>query len=246
LQAGRENVPVDDSYPDPCGVTTGMALAMALWAQEKTGMGQYLETTMLTASGYVHSGRLVRYEGAPELEVVDSEQCGLSALYRLYRCKSGWIFVAALKPQEWESLALAVGHGEWLSDPAFVDRPARRKNDTSLAAQLAEIFAAEEATYWEQELGRAGTPAASAADRTFEEFLVEEHLVREGEHPSYGTYYALPPRVRCSGVESLRGAPVTIGQHTTPLLHELGYTHKEIESFLTDKIVSSGGPIGEP
>ena len=246
LQAGEGNVPVDDSYPDPCaGVTTAMALAMALLAQEMTGSGQYLETTMLTASGYVHSGRLVKYKGAPEVAVVDSEQCGLGALYRLYECESGWIFVAVLRPEEWDGLARAVGREAWLADPRFLDDEMRRKNDATLTAELVAIFATEDAADWERELTRAGTPAASAGDRSFEEFLVEEHLVEEGEHSIYGTYYSLPPRVRFSGVHSRRGGPVTIGQDTVPLLLELGYTSDEVNSLLVEKVVGSPGPTDQ-
>ena len=92
LQAGVGNPPVDDSYPDPCaGIAVGAALAMGLLARQRYGTGQYLETTMLTSSGYVHSNDLVGYPGRPERLIPDQHQQGLHALYRLYRCSDGWI-----------------------------------------------------------------------------------------------------------------------------------------------------------
>src|SRR5262249_13436397 len=75
LQAGKGNVPIDESYPDPiAGLGAGVALAMGLYAQEALGIGQYLETTMLTSSGYAHSEMLTRFKGAPPMPQMDKEQ----------------------------------------------------------------------------------------------------------------------------------------------------------------------------
>jgi crotonobetainyl-CoA:carnitine CoA-transferase CaiB-like acyl-CoA transferase len=81
LQAGEGNPPGDDSYPDPCaGLAAGTALALSLLGRDVTGTGQYLETTMLTSTAWVHSNRLVRYEGCTDLPTLDRHQHGLAAL----------------------------------------------------------------------------------------------------------------------------------------------------------------------
>ena len=102
LQGGQGNPPVDDSYPDPCaGLGAGTALALGLLAQVRFGIGQYAETTMLCSAGWVHSNRLTKYGDGPIQPPVDSEQRGLHALYRLYACAKGWLFLAVLQEREW-------------------------------------------------------------------------------------------------------------------------------------------------
>ena len=104
LQAGVGNPPVDDSYPDPCaGIAVGAALAMGLLARQRYGTGQYLETTMLTSSGSF-TPTTGGIPGRPEHLIPDQHQQGLHALYRLYRCSDGWIFVAAVQEKEWARL----------------------------------------------------------------------------------------------------------------------------------------------
>src|SRR5205814_6782756 len=94
-QAGVGNPPADDSYPDPgSGIATATALMLGLWARERTGRGQYLETSMISTAGYVHSGDLVISAAGPPQVVPDGGQHGLHALYRLYQCGAGWLFLA--------------------------------------------------------------------------------------------------------------------------------------------------------
>jgi crotonobetainyl-CoA:carnitine CoA-transferase CaiB-like acyl-CoA transferase len=238
LQAGLGNPPVDDSYPDPCGgLAAGTALAMGLLARARFGTAQYLETTMLCSTGWVHSDRLTKYSGLKPLPVVDQQQRGLHALYRLYRCQTGWILLAALQQDEWTQLAHALDHQEWTTDLRYSSDAARTDNDAALIAELEGIFLTRAATEWETFLVGHGVPAASAGDYTFEEFLVQEQLVDSGEHHAFGTYWRLPPRVRFSRSANRLGRPAAVGEHTIRLLQEVGYGEDDIADLLRKYVV---------
>ncbi|MGE0383175.1 MAG: CaiB/BaiF CoA transferase family protein [Gammaproteobacteria bacterium] len=227
-QAGQGNVPVDDSYPDPCsGIAVGTALALGLYAREITGRGQYLETTMLCSSGYVHSNDLVRYRGAPPWQLSDRGQHGPSALCRLYRCATGWIFLCVVQRKEWQALAAGLGRPQWLADPRLSGWPLGTDAQAALESDLERIFAQRGAGEWVRALAGAGVAVASAADGTFEEFLAAEKMLAAEMHPSFGEYFRLPPRVRFSACENAHGAPSACGEHTDAILEELGYTHAQ-------------------
>jgi crotonobetainyl-CoA:carnitine CoA-transferase CaiB-like acyl-CoA transferase len=252
IQAGRGNAPVDDSYPDPCsGLAVGVALAMALLVRARHGIGQYVETTMLCSSGYVHSNNLVHYAGVPEPAIPDQQQMGPRALYRLYRCDDGWLFLGALQEHEVSSLGMALGGPSWFSDLA-ASSSGDPIADAELATRLEAVFAGDSALHWEALFKRHGVPAASAGDGTIEQFLVGEQLVHAGEHPGFGTYWQLPPRIRFSDCAMPHGTPTACGEHTQPILAELGYSAAAIAGLVAAGVVfpATGGtkppPPGAP
>ena len=224
LQAGRGNPPVDDSYPDPCsGMAVGAALLLGLLARTRYGTGQYIETTMLTSGGYVHSNDLTFYEGVPARALPDGDQLGLNARHRLYRCSSGWIFISAVREADWVRLAKVLGHPEWLDHPKYADVVRTGRGDDELASACASIFAQDRSTQWERRLEGAGVPVAAVDDGTVEVFMHREGLLEPDEHQAFGEYWRLPPRLRFSRARSGVGRPCGAGEHTDALLAELGY-----------------------
>lgn len=237
LQGGEGNVPIDDSYPDPIsGLAAGVALAMGLLARARFGIGQSQETTMLTSGGYIYSERLTLVENAEPLPMLDHEQLGFCAFQRYYQTRDGWLLLNVIRPGEWERLAAAVGHPEWLEDERFATPAARKANDGVLTRLLEAIFKAGDASEWERSLASAGVPAAEAAG-LFEEFLAQHGMLEEGEHPAYGAYWMLKPRVRFSRGGNSSGVPSARGEHTAPLLREAGFDDKEIASMTHEGIV---------
>lgn len=243
LQAGRGNPPVDDSYPDPCaGAAVASAILLGLFARLRDRAGCYLETTMLCSAGYVHSENLVSYEGAPPHSSVDPGQRGLHALYRLYACSAGWLFVAAPSEAEWARFADVLGHAEWCADDRFASAPARRAFDTDLAELVAEALRADTADAWEERLAAADVGAVRADATEFEEFVAGSGLASADDHPEHGAYWRLAPRVTFDGAKAARGAATLLGESTVALLTELGYSVEEISALCADGVVLDGGP----
>lgn len=233
LQAGRGNPPIDESYPDPiAGLGAGVALAMGLYMKARCGVGQYVETTMLTSSGYAHSEMLTRFADAPAMPEMDAGQHGLDALYRLYRGSDGaYVFIAARGQEDWVRLATAIGRGDLAEDPRFADAAARRAHDAELIDILTPLFETRAPDAWEALLRAAGVHAA-AVFPSFERFLAEEGFLDQGEHPAFGTYWKLKPRVRFSAATCRVGEPSAIGEHSLALLREAGYDPDEVAALV--------------
>jgi len=248
MQAGRGNAPVDDSYPDPgSGLAAATALLLGLWAREVTGRGQYLETTMLTSAAYILSNNLVRYDGAPDMDVADQGQHGLHALYRLYPCASGWLFVAAWRDKEWQALAGALGRTDWRGDARFASRETRTANDAALAAALGEVLAGRDAGEWERELVAAGVPCAVASDVALDVWFEEHGLLLPDDHPVFGPFWRAPAKVRLSDAPARMVRPSALGEHTRPVLAELGYAATAIDDLVArGLVVEWQDPAGSP
>jgi crotonobetainyl-CoA:carnitine CoA-transferase CaiB-like acyl-CoA transferase len=233
LQAGQNNRPVDDAYPDPAsGLAVATAIVVGLLARERTGKGQYLETTMLCSSAYALSQYLVLYEGAPQWRLPDTEQRGQSALYRLYECASGWCFVAVLQEKEWRSLANALGHPEWIGDPRFSAQSERLRNDAELSRLLEANFATRPAHDWEAMLSDMDVPVVEVSSTTFGASLVAQNLMTPASHAEFGNFWRMPPKIDFSTSSYRAGPACSAGEHTLPILQELGYGSAEIEELI--------------
>lgn len=238
LQAGEGNPPADDSYPDPgSGLGAATAIALGLLARERTGAGQSLETTMLCTSGYILSGDLVLYDGMPPRRIADRGQHGPEALYRLYPCETGWIFLAARRDDEWQAVARALGRPDLNVDPRFASRSDRLDHDTELAEHLRAIFRTRPAAEWENLLTAADVSIARADEQSFEKFLEQAGLLIPLEHADYGEFWRAPFAVDFSSAPNELKPAAGIGEQTRPLLAELGFTPAEVDRLFAERTV---------
>lgn len=231
-QAGRGNPPVNDSYADP-GSALGAATAImfGLWAKTRTGAGQALETTMLASTGYIHSADMVRYEGAPEWQIADGHQRGLSSRYRLYRCSTGHIFLAAVQDRELAALLDVVERPDlvgWVDD------------DDSLAVELEGIFLSRTSAEWVTVLAATGVGVAEVFPGEFDRWLEEHDRLIPMDHRAFGPYWRLEPKIDLSGSSPQLLPACALGEQSCDLLGELGFDQLAIDDMIAAAVTTDG------
>jgi crotonobetainyl-CoA:carnitine CoA-transferase CaiB-like acyl-CoA transferase len=201
---------------------------LGLYAREVHGVGQYLETTMLASTAHVMSPHLVRWDGAPDWQLPDAGQHGVNALYRLYPCRRGWIFVGVVQPRERRALEAALGL-------------AISNDDATLAAAVAGVATAEDASSLAVRLQRAGVPAVTVSDVTPDAWLESHELLDPATHRQFGDYWRPPAKVHVGDLPHRLGPAAAVGEHSRALLDELGYGDAEIERLLQAGVVGAPG-----
>lgn len=243
-QAGAGNPPVNDSYADPgAALGAATALVLGLYAQAKTGRGQYLETTMLCSTGYLHSGDTIVYEGQPDWLISDSGQHGLHALYRLYRAADGWIFLAAPQDEEWRRVAQVLGFEDLRDDPTLATRTGRRARSEELAERIGVALSAAPVSSWVDRFHDADVSAVAVHEGPFDAWLKDSGLLVPEDHPMYPPYWRLPPKARFSRSRPRLGPAAGPGEHSRPLLEELNYTSAEIDRLVEQRVTSEPAPV---
>ncbi len=230
------------------------AVLLALRARETTGAGQPVELTMLNANAWTNADEYYDHANRPPIAMPDEDIHGLHALYRLYRCQEGWVFLGCLFQDEWEAFCRAVDRADLLADGRFSTGETRQANDDALVAEISAIFAGRAATEWEELLTAADVGCVQADEAVEGDFYADHPHARandlsvEVEHPYIGKYRRYGGLVEFSLTPGIYRTSSQIGQHTRPLLRELGYADQEIEELGARGVVQWADPSagGEP
>ena len=233
-------------------VATGIVLALR--ARDFTGKGQPVHLNMLNANAWTNADEYYDYANRPPIAMPDEEIHGLHALYRLYHCGEGWAFLACLFQDEWETFCRTVGKEELSADDRFLTPEARQDNDEALVAEVSAILARRTAAEWEEMLIEADIACVQADEALEGDFYADHpharanHLSVEVEHPYIGKYRRYGGLVEFSLTPGIYRTSTQIGQHTKPLLREIGYTDPDIEELGAQGIVQWADPSigGEP
>ena len=233
----------DGTADHSTAMVNAVGLVLGLYARERTGSAQYVESTMIAANAYLNIDDFYWHEGKQPRPLPDREGYGLHALYRLYQAKTGWVFLACPFEDEWEALCGAIDRPDLLTNPMFATSDLREKHDEALADELSRLFATEEPMYWERLLTAADVACVKAEDRGMYYFFNEDPHVSESglltnvDAPRFGEFWRYSPVVTFSETSGRVGPGPLKGQHTRPILRELGYTNEQILDLKQRKVV---------
>ena len=210
--------------PDPnTSMVVATAATLGLLAREATGAGQRIFVDMLGANAWANWDDFLSYPGKAERPAVDADILGLGPRCRLYECASGWVFLHVASDEDWARLGVT-------------DEKA-----------LEEMFRTDDADAWERRLNAGGIACARADAQWPARFLVDdpharaEELVVTAPHAEFGEYLRHGPVVRFERGGRYGGA-CQAGEHTMPLLEELGYDAKAAASLRQDGVVAQAKP----
>ena len=248
--AGEGNPPLDSFQGDPDGaLAVGTAMLMGLQAKLRTGKGQYLESRMITSGAYDVSDRFYDYEGKPPERLPDSGQHGIHALYRLYETSDGWVFLGCPNEGEWMTLCEALGRRDLLEDERFLTGERRIAHDEELIDILTAEFKSRTADECETGLLDRDVACVRADGPSWAGYFFSDPSNKENglhamtSHPHFGgDYWRQGPTVHFSDMEMTMGPPALIGEHTRPILQELGYSQEKIAELEETKAVLHDGP----
>ena len=227
----------DGTADHSTAMVNAVGLVLGLYARERTGSAQYVESTMIAANAYLNIDDFYWHEGKQPRPLPDGDGYGLHALYRLYRAKTGWVFLACPFEDEWEALCHAIDRADLRHDHRFATHAAREMHDDALADELARVFATEYPMHWERLLTAADVACVKAEDRGMYYFFNEDPHVRDNdfltqvEAPRFGEFWRYSPVVSFSETSGGAGPGPLKGQHTRPILKELGYTDDQVHDF---------------
>ncbi len=220
-------------------VLTVCSINAALLHRERTGEGQYIETSLLQA--------IMTAQAQSYLQPLEAEITGPPGIfpYRMFAAADGPIFIAAGTDKFWRLFCEAIGRGDLAEDPRYRTNPQRVGSAAELSAEIDPIVARRPARELEAELVAVGVPCAAvrSAEEFFDDPQVEAMAMSQVvRHPQLGALRmaGVPWRFSRTPGAIRRPAP-QLGEHTDEVLAELGYNDERIAALRT-----SGAIRGAP
>ena len=206
------------------GLMLGKSIAAALYARERTGKGQRIETSLMEAevaslinagSNYLVTGQVPGRWGNEHPNIVP---------YQSFPTADGHLVVAMANDAIWGRFCDAAGRPELAKEPRFDTNAHRVENRGALIAILDELFRARPRREWIELLNQAGVPCSPVQNirEVFESEQVRATgMLREIDHPTAGKVRMAGLPVKFSDTPaSIRLAPPLLGEHNDQVLKE--------------------------
>ena len=241
---GTEDAPAKAGIP-VADIAAGMyafsSILAALLRRERSGEGATLDITMFEALGewmgfpayFTHyGGSAPPRRGAYHATIVP---------YGPFRTgDGGTVFLSIQNDREFARFCDTVlGKPTLADDPRFATGPARYANRDATHAEIEGVFSLLSAAQASERLETAGI--ANARLNTMEEFWSHPQLEARGRWRTVdspqGPLQALLPPFNLSGFEPRMEPLPALGEHTRPILAELGLSEAEVERLAAEGLI---------
>jgi CoA:oxalate CoA-transferase len=234
----RPGVSLGDSV---AGLFTALSIVSALHQRERTGTGQYIDTSMLDCQVTLMENALARYFASGEVPGPLGSRHPAASPFQSFATSDGHIVVAMLTddPEAWRRFCDAVGRHELSDDQRYADNESRVANHHLLEPALAELFAARPSGQWLERLQAASIPCApvnTVAQMAADPQVTHRGMVAEIPHPQLGTWrVANTPFNFSDAAAGAQGPSPMLGEHTEEVLRRwLGLTPAEVRKLRGD------------
>jgi itaconate CoA-transferase len=240
---GAEDMPcrVGISIADiAAGMYAYSGVLTALFHRRTTGSGATIDVSLFDAlaewMGFpiyytAYTGRELKRSGPNHVSI---------APYGPFRSADGHVYLAVQNAREWSRFCIRViGRADLENDERFRTNELRLQNREALRSLIERAFAALSSAEIVAKLEAA--QIAYARMNSVHEFLEHPQLSAGGRWTEVGSeagpLRALLPPVLMEGMEPLMGDVPSLGQHTSAILEELGFTREVIGGWRAQAVI---------
>ena len=214
----------------------------ALYARERTGRGQLVETSLLGGQIWAQAGEFTRYLLSGEVSGASGRSHPMiPGIYGVFPTADGWIAIVGTAGPARDLFYRTIGRPDLIE--RFKTLLYFEEDKAELWPILDEVFASKPTAEWCELLGAAGLRFAPVRDHA--EVAADAgarangYIVRVVDDDAPGTAAeVVGTPVRFSEpMPALRARPPELGEHTEEVLLEAGYSWDEITALSTEGAV---------
>jgi formyl-CoA transferase len=218
------------------GLYAALGIMMALAERAKSGLGQFVETTLFEtglAIMHPHTANFFLHGKPPAL--TGNEHPNLVP-YAVFAARDGNIFMGVGNDGTFRKLMKELGKPELGTDPRFARNRDRIAHRDELRAVLEVILQEHDSEPLCRRLLAAGLPAGPV--QSIDKALAGPHVKHRGDIIEKDWYKGVASPIRFDRTKaSLRQVPPKFSQHADVVLGEFGYSRDEIANLKAQGVV---------
>jgi crotonobetainyl-CoA:carnitine CoA-transferase CaiB-like acyl-CoA transferase len=234
---GQGPVRVGIPIADLCaGIFCAYGISMALIEREKSGLGQWVQSSLLQAQLFMLDFQAARWLMKGEVAGQAGNNHPTSIPTGVYKTRDGHMNLAVSGHKIWVRFCEAIGAPELATHPDYASAALRSRNRDALHADLEAYLKDRDTAAWVTLLNEAGVPSGPiyAIDQAFADPQVQHLGIAQ---QLGGTTYLGQPVSLSRTPSRVAVHPPGLGEHTDAVLRELGYSSSAIEQLKSQGVV---------
>jgi crotonobetainyl-CoA:carnitine CoA-transferase CaiB-like acyl-CoA transferase len=214
------------------GLVAFQGASAALYRQAMRGIGAHVQTSLLESALILQEAALME----TALQGANAEPIGMPV--GTFETSDGFMCINARRQPQFERLAQALGHAEWLDDARYAEPRARVHNEVPLMKAIRPLIATRTTAQWCElltELDVLHAPVHTHDD------LFNDEQVRAAQALTWVDDETLGriPMANIAGqplpeTGALSSRSPHLGEHTREVLLELGYSDADVDNLVQD------------
>jgi formyl-CoA transferase len=241
-EPGRGPMRVGIPVADLCaGLFAAMGIQTALIEREKSGQGQWVNTSLLQAQIFMLDFQAARWLVSGEVAPQVGNDHPTSMPTGLFQTADGAVNIAVSGEVIWRRFAEAMEHAEWVGDERFADQYKRKENRDALNAAITEVTKTWQSIELVETLIAAGVPSgpANTIDEVFADPQVKHlRIAADIDTLPFGpTQLVGQPFAMSRTPTRMAAHPPDRGEHTDEILGGIGLSADEIAGLRQRQII---------
>ncbi|WP_439575814.1 CaiB/BaiF CoA transferase family protein [Phreatobacter sp.] len=234
----RAGIAVADSA---AGIYAATGILVALAEREKSGEGQWVQTSLLQAQIAMCDFQAAVYTVDGKVPPQNGNDHPHSTPMGALPTADGHINVGVGGEGQWKAFCRAIGREDLAAHPDYVDARQRFRNRKALMSLLGDLFRTQPADHWLDLLEAEGVPAGPIY--TMDQVFADPQVVHLGmatpvQHHARGEVRLIAqPLVMSRTPPAVATALPEQGEHTDEVLAEAGFAADEIARLRQNRIV---------
>jgi formyl-CoA transferase len=225
----RVGIPIAD-------LTAGNLLALgimtALFDREVTGVGRWVQTSLLESQVFMLDFQATRWLMAKEVAPQAGNDHPTGIPTGVFPTSDGHINIAASSARLWDRLCDTIGKPEWKQNEKWKTQKGRGADRKEINAAIGEVTKHKPAAHWIELFEGAGIPCGPiyTIDQVFADPQVKHlGMARPVKHPKLGDIELVSSAINISGYSrDVRTPTPEADADTADVLRSVGYSDAEI------------------
>ena len=234
----RVGIPVADLT---AGLFCAMGIQTALLEREKSGIGQWVNTSLLQAQIFMLDFQAARWLSEKHVAGQAGNNHPTSVPTGVFKTSNGSINLAVAGETIWRRFVEAVDKKEWLEMHEFKDAKQRLKNRDYLNKLIEEVTISKTSDEWVVKLEKVGVPCGpiNSIDKVFSDPQVKHLGIAQlvDTIPFGQTELVGQPFNLSRSPSIMKQRPPEKGEHNADVLLDLGFSNEELDEFKSKNII---------